>query len=129
MDPAAQLPGGRGCGLQREQLLRTVLGLHERSITQINAGFAVLQMRDSEGSVQARMGTVQPQCLLEQLHRAIDRLAPPAPALLTRAQVALVGLDIRDCAVAEALLIRTTQAQLQGGGDEARQLLLECKYV
>ena len=129
VDPAAQLQGRGRARLKRQHLRSAPVRLLQWPLTQIDAGLAILQVRDPERGVQRRAVALDAQCLIQQLHRAVNRVAPPAPALLPRPQIQLVGSHTADAARGEPLFIAGSQMNLEGRYDAAGQLLLHRKYV
>ena len=125
MNPAAQLQSGSGGRLQVEHLPHAALGLDEGVLAEVDAGLPVLQIRQTQCGVQSGVVADDLQPVAQEMDGVIDRVLPPAPALLARAEVALVRVQVVDGALGEPSFFVGGEPELERIHDHPGETFLD----
>ena len=104
--------------------MRASFRLVERTLAEVDAGFAILEMRVTKRGVESDIVSDNRESIVKQLNGMFYRIAPPAPCFVPGPEITLVRVHVDDGVFREAPLFVIGESELEGCNDHSSETFL-----
>ena len=103
--------------------------LVERTLAEVDAGFAILEMRVTKRGVEPDIVSDNREPIVKQLNGMIYRIPPPAPCFVPGPEITFVRVQVADGVFREAPLFVIGESELEGRNDHSSETFLHRKDI